>query len=53
MRNLPSSWRRVVVEEGCLRLARIQNPGVKRMRDMSSMVNILLYRGDPSPHEPN
>ena len=34
----PSSWRRVAFEEGSLRLSGIQNGGVKRTSDMSSML---------------
>jgi len=30
----------------------IQNPGVDRMSDMSSMLHILVYREAPSHHEP-
>ena len=34
------------------RTSSIQNPGVKRMSEMSSILSILLYREAPSPHEP-
>jgi len=50
-----TTYKRSMVDRGredSRRTSSIQNPGVKRMSEMSSILSILLYREAPSPHEP-